>query len=184
MDLACFRTELQARVLGSVAMVQACLPMIRRARGRIVWIVTPAIMPTPYVTSIHACDFAVNCIARTLEIELKPWRIPSVMIRCGGTKTAASTRTDAELEASFKTWPRERSALYEPALRQWQKDMAEFDAKRTEPEGVAQVVFKALCAQEPKRKYSIGHMAGLAAFLESLPQPMMDSILARRFETR
>ena len=90
MDLDGFRTELQARVLGSVAMVQACLPMIRRARGRIVWIVTPATLPTPYVTSIHACDFAVNCIARTLEIELKPWKIPNIMIRCGGTKTAAS----------------------------------------------------------------------------------------------
>jgi NAD(P)-dependent dehydrogenase (short-subunit alcohol dehydrogenase family) len=183
MDLDGFRTELQARVLGSVAMVQACLPMIRRARGRIVWIVTPATLPTPYVTSIHACDFAVSCIARTLEIELKPWKIPNIMIRCGGAKTAASLRTDAELEASFKTWPPERSALYEPALRQWQGDMAEFDAKRTEPERVAEVVFKALCAQEPERRYSIGHMARAAAFLESLPQPVVDWILAKRFKT-
>ena len=181
MDLDGFRTELQARVLGSVAMVQACLPMIRRARGRIVWIVTPGIMPTPYVTSIHACDFAVNCIARTLEIELKPSKIPNIMIRCGGIKTAAVPRNNAELEASFKTWPPERSALYEPALRQWQEDMAEFDAKRTEPERVAKVVFKALCAEEPKRRYSIGHMAGAAAFLESLPQPVVDWILAKRF---
>ncbi len=181
MDLHGFRTELETRVLGSVAMVQACLPMIRRARGRIVWIVTPAIMPTPYVTGIHACDFAVNCIARTLEIELKPWKIPNIMIRCGGTKTAANPRTDAELAVSLKIWPPERSALYEPALRQWQEDMAEFDAKRTEPERVAKVVFKALCAQEPKRRYSIGHMAGAAAFLESLPQPVVDWILAKRF---
>jgi NAD(P)-dependent dehydrogenase (short-subunit alcohol dehydrogenase family) len=94
MDLHGFRAELEARVLGSVAMVQACLPMIRRAKGRIVWIVTPGIMPTPYVTSIHACDFAVNCIARTLEIELKAWRIPNIMIRCGGIKTAASLKSD------------------------------------------------------------------------------------------
>jgi len=184
MDLEGFRTELEARVLGSVAMVQACLPLIRRARGRIVWIVTPAIMPTPYVTSIHACDFAVNCIARTLEIELEPWKIPNIMIRCGGIKTAASLKSDAELTASLKAWPRERSALYEAALRQWQEDMAGFDAKRTDPERVAEVVFKALCAQEPKRRYSIGHMAGAAAFLESLPQPVVDAILARRFKAR
>jgi NAD(P)-dependent dehydrogenase (short-subunit alcohol dehydrogenase family) len=181
MDLAGFRTELQARVLGSVAMVQAFLPMIRRARGRIVWIVTPALLPTPYVTSIHACDFAVNCIARTLEIELKPWRIPNVMIRCGGIRTAAAARTGADLEASFKAWPPERSALYEPAMRRWQDDMAEFDAKRTEPERVAGVIFEALYAGEPKRRYSIGHMARMAAFLEALPQPAVDWILARRF---
>jgi len=183
MDLRGFRTELETRVLGSVAMVQACLPMIRRGRGRIVWIVTPAIMPTPYVTSIHACDFAVNCIARTLEIELRPWRIPNIMVRCGGTQTAASSRADAELAVSLKIWPQERSAYYEPALRRWQDEMAEFDAKRTAPERVAEVVFKALCAKEPKRRYSIGHMAGAAAFLELLPQRVVDSILARRFRT-
>jgi NAD(P)-dependent dehydrogenase (short-subunit alcohol dehydrogenase family) len=184
MDLDGFRTELEARVLGSVAMVRACLPMIRRARGRVVWIVTPAIMPTPYVTSIHACDFAVNCIARTLDIELQPWKIRSIMIRCGGIKTTAASKSDAELEASFKSWPREHSALYEPALRQWLADMAGFDAKRTEPERVAEVVFQALCAAKPKRRYSIGYMAGAAAFLEALPQPVADAILARRFGTR
>jgi NAD(P)-dependent dehydrogenase (short-subunit alcohol dehydrogenase family) len=181
MDLTSFRTELETRALGSVAMVQACLPMIRQARGRIVWIVTPAIMPVPYVTSIHACDFAVNCIARTLEIELKAWKIPNIMVRCGGIKTAANSRSNAELEAAFKIWPPERSSLYEPALRRWQADMAAFDAKRTEPERVAEVVYKALCAREPRRRYSIGHMARAAAFLESLPQPLVDSILTRRF---
>ena len=71
MDLDEFQRELQARVLGSVAMVQAFLPSIRQAGGRLVWIMTPALMPTPYVTGIHACDFATNCLARTLQIELK-----------------------------------------------------------------------------------------------------------------
>jgi NAD(P)-dependent dehydrogenase (short-subunit alcohol dehydrogenase family) len=180
MDLNKFRVELETRVLGSVAIVQAFLPLIRQAGGRIVWIVTPAIIPTPYVTSIHACDFAVNCIARTLQIELMPWKIPSIMIRCGGIKTPAVSRNAAELEASFKKWPRERLELYEQAIRRWQEDMAAFDAKRTDPEEVAKVVFKALWAKEPKRRYSIGYMSGAAAMLESLPQPVVDSILAKR----
>ncbi len=81
MNLDSFRTELQTRVLGSVAMVQAFLPLLRQSGGRIVWIMTPATIPTPYVTSIHACDFAANAIARTLNIELKSWRIPNILIR-------------------------------------------------------------------------------------------------------
>lgn len=183
MNLDKFRIELQTRVLGSVAMVQAFLPMIRQAGGRIVWIVTPATIPTPYVTSIHACDFAVNGIARTLDIELERWGIPSIMIRCGGIKTKTGLRTTADLEASSQSWPRERSVLYEQALRQWGKDMAEFDEKRTEPGKVAEVVLRALCATRPRRRYAIGHMAGAAAFLESLPQPIADSILKARFRT-
>jgi len=181
MDLEMFRTELLTRVLGSVAMVQEFLPLIRRARGRIVWIMTPAIIPTPYVTSIHACDFARNCIARTLEIELKPWAIPNIMIRCGGIKTPAGLRTTSDVETLLQAGPREKVSLYERALRKWAKDMAEFDEKRTEPEKVAEIILKALYAKRPKRRYSVGYMAKAASFLEAMPQPIADWILKMRF---
>ena len=181
MELDQFQRELQTRILGSVAMVQAFLPLIRQTSGRIIWIMTPALIPTPYVASIHACDFALNCIARTLEIELKPWRIPNIMIRCGGIKTPAGLRTTTDVEAVLQKGPPERVALYEKALRRWGKDMAEFDDKRTEPEKVAEMVFNALIAEDPKRRYSIGHMARLAVFLELMPQSVADWILKKRF---
>jgi NAD(P)-dependent dehydrogenase (short-subunit alcohol dehydrogenase family) len=58
MDLEGFRMELEARLVGSVALVQALLPLLRAGGGRIVWIATPAIIPTSYVASIHMrlCD--------------------------------------------------------------------------------------------------------------------------------
>lgn len=173
-----FQTELQTRLVGGVALVQALLPLLRQGAGRILWIMTPATIPTPYVTSIHACDFAVNCIARTLDIELKPWHIPSIQIRCGGIKTAKGLETTAEVEAILR---HPKAELYRQSLGRWSKDMAEFDQKRTEPEQVAQVVQKALCARNPKRRYFIGHMSGAAAFLESLPQPLTDIVLKARF---
>jgi NAD(P)-dependent dehydrogenase (short-subunit alcohol dehydrogenase family) len=181
MNLEELRTELGTRVVGSVAMVQAFLPLIREAEGRLVWIVTPAIIPTPYVASIHSSDFAINCIARTLEIELKPWRVPNVMIRCGGIKTPAGLRTTSDVEANLRKAPPEQSRLYEERFQAWAKDMAEFDKKRTEPEAVAEVVLRALRAEKPKRRYSIGHMAWAAAFLEALPQRVADTVLKARF---
>jgi NAD(P)-dependent dehydrogenase (short-subunit alcohol dehydrogenase family) len=45
MDVVKFHVELQARILGPVALLQALLPRIREARGRVVWIVTPAHSP-------------------------------------------------------------------------------------------------------------------------------------------
>lgn len=181
MDLDMFQRELQTRVLGSVAMVQAFLPLIRQAQGRIMWIMTPALMPTPYVASIHACDFAVNCIARTLDIELKPWGIPNTMIRCGGIRTPAGLRTTADVETVLENGAPERVALYERALRQWGKDMADFDEKRTDPQRVAEVVLKALVARVPRRQYSIGHTARAAGILEAMPQAVTDWILRLRF---
>lgn len=181
MDVEEFRTELEGRVLGAVALVQDLLPMIRQSHGRILWIVTPAIIPTPYVTSIHACDFAINCIARTLEIELKPWKIPSVMIRCGGIRTPAGLRTTSDVEANLRNSPSDRSQLYEQRFRAWSQDMEAFDRKRVAPERVAEVVIRALRAKTPKRRYSIGHLASAAALLEALPQNVTDTILKARF---
>jgi NAD(P)-dependent dehydrogenase (short-subunit alcohol dehydrogenase family) len=181
MDMAKFRVELDARVAGAAALVQAVLPFLRRAGGRILWIMTPAIIPTPYVSSIHACDFAVNGLARTLDIELKPWAIPSIMIRCGGIRTEAVSKSDAEFEADLKSWRPEKRALYEPALRKWSESMAAFNAKRTPPEAVAAAVDKALSAPKPKRRYSVGSMSRAAAFLELLPQALADRILKTRF---
>jgi hypothetical protein len=63
--------EMQRRgTKGQYALIQACLPLIRQAGDRIVWIMTPATIHNQYVPSIHACDFATNGIARTLDNEL------------------------------------------------------------------------------------------------------------------
>jgi len=181
MNLDQFQVEVQARLIGAVALVQACLPLIRQGRGRLVWIATPATIPTPYVASIHACDFAINCLARTLDLELKPWGIPNILIRCGGIKTPAGLRTTSDVDTILRTAPYERAALYERTLRKWGASMVEFDEKRTEADRVAEVVYRALCARHPKRRYSIGYMAGAAAFLEALPQSLTDWILRMRF---
>lgn len=180
MDIGKFRTELETRLLGPVALLQGLLPLIRAGHGRIVWIVTPSLMPIPYVSSIHACDFAVNCLARTLQIELRPWNIPVVQIRCGGVRTAAPDKSARELEEAFKQWPRECFDLYAKALRQEQAELSQFDQKRTEPEEIAKVIYAALKAAKPKRRYQIGYMSWVAAGLEYLPQPTVDFIMEKR----
>ncbi len=181
LDPEAFHTELRARVLGPTSLVRAVLPLLRRAGGRIVWIMTPALIPTPYVAGIHACDFAVTCLARTLDIELQRWGIPNIMVRCGGVKTPAGLRTVADVDALLRTGPADRVSLYAEDLRKWAVDMAAFDAKRTDPQRVAEVIVRALNAVKPKRRYSVGHMARAAAFLESLPQSIADRILKTRF---
>jgi NAD(P)-dependent dehydrogenase (short-subunit alcohol dehydrogenase family) len=181
LDLGRFGTELHTRLLGSVDLVQQSLPLIRQARGRILWIMTPALMPTPYVASIHACDFAVNCIVRTLDIELKPWGIPMVRINCGGIRTPAGLRTTSDVEALLKQGPPERVGLYVDALRRWAREMAEFDRRRTDPAKAAEVVYTALSAERPNRRYAVGYMATAAHLLELLPQSVADWLLRMRF---
>jgi len=162
------KTSAQAETRGKGVLVTGCSSGIGRA------------IAIHHVASIHAPDFAVNCLARTLQIELLPWRIPNILVRCGGIKTAAHDKTAQELEAAFKQWPRERFELYAAALKRERGELTAFDEKRTEPEAVARVVFKALSDRKPKRRYRVGHMAGAAAFLELLPQTVVDFVMENR----
>jgi NAD(P)-dependent dehydrogenase (short-subunit alcohol dehydrogenase family) len=175
-----FRIELEARIVGPVALIQALLPLVRRARGgRILWISTPALIAIPYVASIHACEFAMNCIAQSLHLELMPWKITNVMICCGGIKTAAPERTARELENAIEQWPQERVELYLQAFRRLQAGFAKFDTERSDPEEVAKVVFRALCAKKPKRKYLVGHRAKAMAMLRFMPQSLIDYVFSK-----
>ena len=180
MDIGKFRTELETRILGPVAFLQAFLPLIREAHGRILWIATPSLIPIPYVSSIHACDFAQNCLARTLQIELGPWKIPNILIRCGGMDTPSPAKNALELENSMKEWPKERLNLYKEALIKNQESLSKFDKKRTDPKKAAETVFKALCAKNPKSRYQVGHLSKSAAFFECLPQALVDHIMSGR----
>ena len=178
MDLDGFARELKARLVGSIALVQAFLPLLRDGKGRIIWIVTPATIPTPYVASIDACDFAANCLARTLDIELQSWSIPCVQIRCGVIKTKKGLETTKEVEAILR---HPRADLYRDSLEKWSEEMADLDRKRTPPEKVAEQVERALRSRAPRRQYSVGYMHTAAALLEALPQSLTDGILKSRF---
>lgn len=182
MDVERFRAEMEARVLGPVTLLQNLLPLVRRARGgRILWISTPALVAIPYVASIHACEFAMNCVAQNLHLELSPWKIPNILIGCGGIQTAAPARTKVELETALKDWPREKGDLYAKSLQKVQAEFERFDNRRTEPEQVARVVQAALMAEKPKRKYLVGRQAGMLNFIHMFfPQSVMDGIFRKR----
>jgi NAD(P)-dependent dehydrogenase (short-subunit alcohol dehydrogenase family) len=160
-------------------LLQGCLPLLRAAQGRIVWITTPALLPIPYVASIHVPDFAINCLVRTLNLELSRWHIPAIMIRCGTIQTAAPERTARELEAAMASWPPERLDLYREALLAEQRKLARLDRQRTSPDEVARMIEAALVAARPKLRYRVGRLSGMAAAFELLPQPLVDFVMAR-----
>jgi NAD(P)-dependent dehydrogenase (short-subunit alcohol dehydrogenase family) len=180
MDLEKMKAEVETRIIGPIALLQALLPLVRKGGGRILWIQTPALMPIAFDSSIHACDFASNCLSRTLQQELLPWNIPSVQIRCGGINTPSVGKCYDELDESMKKWSSSGLSLYHDALKKTEKEFKDFDIKRSEPEEVAKVIHKALLAKKPKRRYHIGHMSGISAVMECLPQPLTDMIMSKR----
>ena len=181
LDTHAFHSELKTRILGPVILLQHLLPLIREAKGRILWIATPALIPSPFLTDIHACDFAVNFIARTLKLELSQSGISSILIRCGGIDTTSPQKTMNKLKESMSKWPYEKLRYYKPTLENLKKEFTEFDKKRTDPMRVARVIHRALTETKPHSRHRVGYMSGFAAFLELFPQPVVDWLLTRRY---
>jgi NAD(P)-dependent dehydrogenase (short-subunit alcohol dehydrogenase family) len=180
MDISEFRNELEKRIIGPVYLLQILLPFLRKTKGRILWIATPGLIPISFLTDIHASDFAVNYIARTLNLELYPDGIRNILIRCGGIKTTSPERTINNLKQMISEWDSERLAPYKNRLLRFIEAQAKFDASRTKPIEVAKLIGKVLEVKKPKVRYQVGHLSKMAAFLEKLPQSWVDYIMEKR----
>lgn len=156
MDMSIMEKELKARVLGPAILVQLLLPEIRRAGGRLLWITTPSLVPVPYKSSIHVPEFATHGLARTFRIELSPWRVPSIMIACGGVKTRAVTRMDLELSQNLEAWSKEQLGRYGTALKAVLVRDSKIAAMGINPQKVAKTVETALRSKKPKSVYKVG----------------------------
>jgi NAD(P)-dependent dehydrogenase (short-subunit alcohol dehydrogenase family) len=180
MNISGFREELEKRLVGPISLLQELLPLLRHTKGKVFWISTPGLFPVPYVADIHAPDFAVNYLARTLNLELRPDGIKNILIRCGGINTPSPKRTENNLIEKLKDCSKERVDIYKDRLVKLEKELKKFAAKRTEPEEVAELIAKVLSKQKTKVRYHVGYMSGLGAFLERLPQSWIDFIMGKR----
>ena len=180
MNIADFREELEKRLVGNISLLQELIPLLRLTKGRVLWISTPGLFPVPYVADIHAPDFAVNYLARTLNLELRPDGIKNILIRCGAINTPSPKRTENNIIEKLKDSPKERVEIYESRLVKLEKGLKKIATKRTEPEKVAELIAKVLVMNKPKIRYQLGYMSNLGAFLEKLPQSWVDYIMGKR----
>ncbi|MBB3186252.1 SDR family NAD(P)-dependent oxidoreductase [Microbacter margulisiae] len=180
MDINGFRNELETRLVGPVSLLQKLLPLLRQTRGKVLWIATPGLLPVPYVADIHAPDFAVNYLARTLNIELQPDGIKNILVRCGGIDTPSPERSETHLNNMLKRWPDERLRIYKARLINLQNGLKSFNSRRTAPEEVASTVMHILKAKHPRGRYPVGYMSKAGALFEMLPQSWVDAIFSLR----
>jgi hypothetical protein len=89
-------------------------------------------------------------------------------------------RSEIELTERLKNLSNEKANIYKERLMKVQKELINFDSKRTEPIEVARLITKVLAVRKPKVRYQTGHMSKLGAFLENLPQWWVDFIMERR----
>jgi NAD(P)-dependent dehydrogenase (short-subunit alcohol dehydrogenase family) len=183
------RQQLEVNVIGLHAVTRACLPLVRRARGRIVHIGSiSGLVTSPFIGPYAASKHAVEALADALRLELAPEGIHVAVVEPGQVRTPIWTKGLASFEAMTSRIPGEGLARYGARLRvlRWMVERAPRHA--APPERVADAVLDALTAETPRTRYVVGRDARLRLRLSRLlPDRVMDAVVLgalRRLESR
>ena len=110
LPLDAVRHEFEVNVFGALSVMNAFLPALRKARGRIVQISTwTASLPLPFNGPSGASKAAMEVFATVYRAELKPFGIDVVVARAGNMKTGGPAKTAGALaRLAERMTPQER----------------------------------------------------------------------------
>jgi NAD(P)-dependent dehydrogenase (short-subunit alcohol dehydrogenase family) len=117
LPLDAIRHEFEVNVFGALSVMNAFLPALRRARGRIVQISTwTASLPLPFNGPSGASKAAMEVFATVYRAELKRFGIDVVVAAAGNMKTGGPAKTAAALKRVADALAPEQRDLYGQAF--------------------------------------------------------------------
>jgi NAD(P)-dependent dehydrogenase (short-subunit alcohol dehydrogenase family) len=178
------RRQLEVNLIAQVAVTQAVLPLVRGARGRIVFVSSiGGLMALPFGGPYHASKFGVEAVADSLRQELRPWGIGVVVIEPGSIDTPIWERGARIADEVEKRAPAAQQELYGETIERFRDAVRRTAARGIAPEKVAKAIERALSARRPRTRYLVGLDArGQALARRLLPDRALDRIVARAMD--
>jgi NAD(P)-dependent dehydrogenase (short-subunit alcohol dehydrogenase family) len=174
------RRQLEVNVIGQVAVTQACLPLLRKARGRIVttgsnsgYFSAPGL--APYCMS----KYAMESFSDALRRELRPWAIEVSLLEPGAIATEIWQTSMSEFNEFLRSAPPGLLESY-GGLLDASGHAARRSAGRAAPvDVVSRDVIHAFTARRPKTRYRIGRGSVSRKWMSYLPDRWTDALVAR-----
>lgn len=171
-----FEQQIRVNVFGHVFVTQTFLPLLRKAKGRIVFTSSESgRMTLPLMAPYSASKFALEAVASALRIELRPWKIRVSSVELQTIKTPMWEKIDISTEKMIASLPQKARDLYRKELKtlsvfpKWQAEMG-ISMKKA-----VRVIIRALSARSPKARYLVGYEARLLVYSHAItPTWMMD----------
>ena len=173
------REQFEVNVIGQVAVTQAVLPLLRRARGRIVNVSsTGGRVASPALGAYAGSKFAIEAISDSLRMELHPWGIDVSVIEPGSIRTEIWRRGLETGDSTLERIPAQRRELYDGLLDAVGALARETERRAIAPERVARRIERALTSSRPRTRYVVGADARIQlALARLLPDRGFDALV-------
>jgi len=174
------KRQLEVNVIGQVAVTQAFLPHLRRSRGRVVFVGSIAGRSAlPFLGAYAASKHALEALADTWRVELRPFGIEVSLIEPGTIRTPIWTKSAALADSLANGAPPQLGELYGKRVAAFGRVAAERGAKGASVEAVVDAVENALTRERPRTRRLVGRDAKIRSGIERLPDRLRDSVYER-----
>jgi NAD(P)-dependent dehydrogenase (short-subunit alcohol dehydrogenase family) len=179
-ELDALRRQLEVNVIGQVAATQAFLPMLRRARGRI--LTTGSVggfFTTPMLIPYCMSKFAMEAMSDGLRRELRPHGVDVILLEPGGIKSKIWDKGINESEEFVRKAPPQMMEIYGSLVNALRRLAPQMERDAHSPQAVLDCVVHALESPRPKTRYRMGHNSTVQRIVSFLPDRWQDALVAR-----
>ncbi len=172
------RRQFEVNFFGLIAVTQAALPLVRKARGRIVHVSSASgLVSQPFAGPYCASKFALEAMADAMRMELRSTGIKVSIVEPGRIKTAIWDRTLAEADRLRANMPPKAEEYYGAQLNQITSIVKKAEASGIPAEHVAEAILHALSSPFPRTRYLVGVDAKVqVAAAKILPTRAFDAL--------
>ena len=157
------RRQFEVNVIGTLAVTQAMLPLLRASKGRIVNMGSFAgRVAVPYIGAYAASKHALEAITDAQRMELRRWHIGVSLVEPGSVRTPIWDKVRFESQQVLDAMTPQTEALYGDDMRTMREASVRLAQHGMPLERVVRAVVHALSARRPKTRYPLGFQTRLA----------------------
>jgi NAD(P)-dependent dehydrogenase (short-subunit alcohol dehydrogenase family) len=176
-----FRRQIEVNLIGQIAVTQAFLPALRKARGRVVFLSSiGGLNANPYMSPYHASKFGIEGIGDSLRQEMRQFGVEVSLVEPGSVATPIWDKGKDSANAIKDRLTPEDERLYGEKVSRMSQVLEKVGSRGVPPEKVAEAIGHALTSKRPKTRYLVGADARMTLLMRRLvPDRIRDRLVAR-----
>ena len=174
------KNQFEVNVFGLIRLTQLVIPhMEKSSSSRIINISSMAgRFSSPFLGWYHASKYAVEALTDSLRLELSSFKIKTVLIEPGLIKTPWGTIASDSIKENSKNTIYENDA--ENVSKFYEKNYSLQNGSASNPSVISNAIIRAVCAKNPKTRYSVGKYSKLFIFTKKiLPDRLFDFLVKK-----